>query len=295
VRVLLTPASAARTRILVDDAWFGPAAAVVPTVTALASVVPDDGADAAAASAASDQPARSSSRAARVQGATRRPPASTGARVVINEVMYDPADDGADADGEWVELYNASEITVSLDGWTIADGRSADVLPTISIEPGGFAIVAPTGAFAALHPAVKVPVAALGSPIGNGLGNDGDVLVLVDPAGVFVDAVSWGNVAAALSPPVDDVPEGHSIERRAPGSDSDTAADWVDNDRPTPGEAYHSRPVVPDAASGQVAVIAGGRGRDFDWVPWAMASVSLAALAGTAGWRLVERLRTRAS
>jgi hypothetical protein len=111
---------------------------------------------------------------------------------MINEVM-DPDGNGTDADGEWVELYNASDVAVSFAGWTIAGGRGADALPAVSIEPRGFAIVAPSETFAAAYPAMRAPVAILEGRIGNGLGNDGDVLVLIDPAGAFVDAVSWGD------------------------------------------------------------------------------------------------------
>ena len=247
------------------------------------------------ASPGDDQPYRPSAGTARVQGATRTAPPPEGARLVLNEVLYDPTDDGADADSEWVELHNRSGVAVSLEGWSIADGRSADALPAIRIEPRGFAIVAPSVAFAAAHPGVKVSVAMIGSPIGNGLRNDGDVLVLIDPTGVFVDAISWGDNDAALDPPVDDVGEGHSIERRTAGSDTDMASDWVDNDHPTPGEGRKPRPTAAERSAGRVYVIPEEPGRNFGWLPWLMASASLAVLAGTAGWRVFEMMRTRQS
>lgn len=208
---------------------------------------------------------------------------------MINEVLYDPDGEGMDAEGEWVELYNASDVTVSLTGWMIADGRGADALPDLSIAPGGFAIVAPTEA----HPAVRAPVAVIEGRIGNGLGNDGDVLVLIDPAGTSVDAVSWGDDDAALNPPVDDVGHGHSIERSVAGMDHDAASDWVDNDRPTPGEAYRPRQASAGASPERVEVLAGAGGHAFGWVPWLAAGVALATLAATAAWRGIETIRAR--
>ncbi len=290
VRVLLTPASSARARIWIDDAWFGEAAAIVPTETATVAIAAQS--NDATPTSAETKPGRSGRATSRVAGAAQTSGA-TGARIVINEVLYDPDGDGTDADGEWVELYNASDVAVSLAGWIIADGRGADALSDISIEPRGFAIVASSEAFTAAYPKVRAPAAIVGGRIGNGLDNNGDVLVLIDPAGAFVDAVSWGDDDAAMSPPVDDVGAGHSIERTTAGMDRDAAADWVDNDRPTPGEAYRPRQASPGASAGRVDVLAGAAGHGFRWVPWLAAGASLAALAATAAWRGIETIRAR--
>jgi len=71
--------------------------------------------------------------------------------------------------------------------------------------------------------------------IGNGLADKGDRLLLRDPSGNLADAVSWGDDAGVLSPPVATAAPGHSLERSAAGNDSDSAADFVDNASPSPG------------------------------------------------------------
>ena len=43
--------------------------------------------------------------------------------VVINEALVDP--DGADGGFEWLELYNASDVEVSLSGWQLQAGTSS--------------------------------------------------------------------------------------------------------------------------------------------------------------------------
>jgi hypothetical protein len=135
----------------------------------------------------------------------------------------------------------------------------------------------------------------LGGRIGNGLGNDGDVLDLLDPSGSILDAVSWGDDITAFDPPVDDVPEGHSIERRTPGADSDRAADFVDNHRPSPGAAFvaatsdDEQPHISPATR----VLDGAGETSWRWVPWALAATSAAAFAALVAWRTFDVLRGR--
>jgi hypothetical protein len=127
------------------------------------------------------------------------------------------------------------------------------------------------------------------------LGNEGDRLVLVDAEGAAVDALSWGDDVSVFEPSVGDVPSGHSIERRTPGGDSDSAADFIDNDDPSPGRGYVA--TSADAGSplrgGRVDVLSGSGARDWGWVPWAMAAASGAACVAMAGWRAGVALRDR--
>lgn len=59
-------------------------------------------------------------------------------RLVINEFV---ADEPTGAN-EWVEIYNAGNVTVNLDGWYLRDSRDnaggTKELPAVSIGPGGF-------------------------------------------------------------------------------------------------------------------------------------------------------------
>lgn len=110
-----------------------------------------------------------------------------------------------------------------------------------------------------------------------------------------MDAVSWGADGSVLDPSVSDVPSGHSIERRSAGVDSDRAADFVDNQRPSPGASYEAAGANPKQrnGSGSVDILAGSGERDWSWLPWALVAVSGAACAATAGWRGVWFARDR--
>ena len=291
LRIMLQPKSSARAAIYVDDASWEPAS------------------PAATQQDASGDDSSTVAEGRTVAGTSRRPSArasssaalSTGggtARIVINEVLYDAVGDGTDADGEWVELYNAGDLPASLEGWALADNTSVDVIDAITIPGRGFAIVAASPDFSVRYPSYQGPLFVVDGSIGNQLGNDGDVLLLVDPAGGFVDAISWGAEAAALDPAIGDVPAGHSIERRTPGLDTGSAGDFVDNESPSPGLAYSpgagSASVTDEQPSkSTVQVLDGGSGLSTDWLPWALAAVSMAALAGVASWRLFPAIAGR--
>ena len=52
---------------------------------------------------------------------------STPPSIVINEAMVDPSstlDAGINPEGEWVEIYNLSDVTVDVNGWQIRDSGS---------------------------------------------------------------------------------------------------------------------------------------------------------------------------
>ncbi|MDP9236062.1 MAG: lamin tail domain-containing protein [Chloroflexota bacterium] len=302
LRVLLAPASAAPAVIYVDDASFAPAEPALVSATALAvsaghedpSVAPAIGSSVASALARS---ARGASGQAAASGGSAAPP---GSRVVINEVLYDPAGTESDASSEWVELYNAGDTTVDLIGWSLADAAASDILPELQIGPHRFAIVSASDSFSKTYPQFAGTVVSVGGRIGNSLGNDGDRLVLHDPSGTVMDAISWGTDTDVLSPAIPDVPAGHSIERRVAGLDSDSAGDFIDNESPSPGGPIGpvSAKPHPKAASDSPVQIVPGTSSSFSrWLPWALASVAATALLVMLSWRagpaLMQRLRTR--
>ena len=65
--------------------------------------------------------------------------------VVINELMYNPSGSGDDAPKEWVELYNLSDSSVDLTGWTIGNDSLAAHPQfgdgSTTIPAGGYAII----------------------------------------------------------------------------------------------------------------------------------------------------------
>ncbi|NQT84470.1 lamin tail domain-containing protein, partial [bacterium] len=61
--------------------------------------------------------------------------------VVINEIMYNPPDDGTGEELEYVELYNKGAEDVDLSGWQFADGIDFTFPSGTIIESGGFLVV----------------------------------------------------------------------------------------------------------------------------------------------------------
>jgi len=62
-------------------------------------------------------------------------------RLKLNEIMFNP--EGADAGGEWVELYNTGETAVDLEEWTISasDGSVVATLPDWDLPEDSYVVV----------------------------------------------------------------------------------------------------------------------------------------------------------
>jgi endonuclease G, mitochondrial len=149
--------------------------------------------------------------------------------IVISEVDADTPLAGTDTANEWFELQNVSTGSITLTGWTIADNQSSDIIPTVTIGPGGHVIVAATAAgFASEHPGFTGTVLTIADgAIGNGLANGGDALILQDSSDIVVDSLSWGSNTTALSPSAGSDSSTNTNQRNAGGTDTDTAVDWT--------------------------------------------------------------------
>src|SRR3989344_8511340 len=172
------------------------------------------------------------------------PPEETIGHVVISEVHYnvDVAHgvNTTNDNNEWVELYNGTNETVDLSGWTLTDNDLSDALPAGTLFPSGaFLIVTATTSTSGFWPDIPegVEVVVLGSQIGNGVAAGGDVVLLRDTGVNLIDAVSWGTNTAAFNPSVSGVAQGESIARILLTVDTDTAADWEMREIPSPGLA----------------------------------------------------------
>lgn len=160
--------------------------------------------------------------------------------VVINEVEYDPVQTSGEANFEWFELYNNTSSSYTLSNWRISDNYLDDVIPTVILPAHGYAVVAATTAFWQNYPNFSGIVVFLNEPIGNGLNNSGDRLLLKNNVGAVMDALSYGSdtfVFNCTGYPCHGVAPGHSLERDPPGYDSDSPADFVDRYPPSPGGA----------------------------------------------------------
>ncbi len=59
--------------------------------------------------------------------------------IFINEWLPNPS--GKDASGEWIELLNSSDKTISLDGWFLTSGGKKFYLNNKTIVPGGYLVL----------------------------------------------------------------------------------------------------------------------------------------------------------
>ncbi|MDD4856677.1 MAG: lamin tail domain-containing protein [Candidatus Krumholzibacteria bacterium] len=152
--------------------------------------------------------------------------------VVINEVYYDHP--GKDSGWEFVELYNASEDTCDLDGWSLEFLDGASLGKTTIWSAGSGTRVGP-GEFLCIAGSLRDPAPAL--LLDGTLGNGPDAVRLVSPSGV-ADLVGYGACSSSdlyETNPAADVAAGSSLARKPDGFDSDrNDADFVASS-PTPG------------------------------------------------------------
>jgi hypothetical protein len=183
--------------------------------------------------------------------------------LVISEIA-----DARDQGEQWIELYNASRVTLSLAGWKLGDSATPGasggmgVLPDFTLTPGEVAIVAEDGSqfrsrfgFApdaecesrdAAVPDLE-PFAAWAPTAEMNLRNSGDQVVLLDASNTVVDVVTWGS---ASWPGVSAAPSSNgqsSLARTSPADDTDDGTtDFSGQAAPTPG----APPQVLDAGPG---------------------------------------------
>lgn len=107
--------------------------------------------------------------------------------VIINEIMADPDPAVALPAVEFVELFNQSEFSIDLGGWTFSDGTSTQNIPSFTIQPDSFVILCDDGnvSLFALY-GVALGLASFPS-----LNNDGDELTLRNSSGATINSVSY--------------------------------------------------------------------------------------------------------
>jgi len=171
------------------------------------------------------------------------PPAN---HLVISELLYNPA--GVDdADGEWIEIYNPTAITVTLTGYYLSDGGSyGDGIAMFPLDsqvgPGEVVVVAQKASGVGFAPDFELQESDPGVPNLTTLsgsitwGNSGDEAILRDVTGADVDVVVYGSGSYPGIAPHPGVGWGHSLERKPSDRDTgDCSADFWERYTPTPG------------------------------------------------------------
>ena len=177
--------------------------------------------------------------------------------IVINEIL--PSPKGADAEKEWIEIFNQNSFEANISGWQITDligqTQSYTFPEGSTIEPEGF--------FLLPRPETEIT-----------LNNDGDELKLFRPDDSYADSVAYKSA-----------PNGQSFNR--------TPSGWTWSPHPTPGEA-NSIPLPEEseekiqqeiknedalAALNQVINLEGNKRNPETSFPFA-AAISLAVFSG---------------
>ncbi len=129
--------------------------------------------------------------------------------IVINEFMADPSPQIGLPNAEYIELRNNSMYPVDLFQWTFHVGATIKTLPSHTIAPGGFVLIADVNDTASFSNTIE----KIGISSFPGLNNSGTNIELYDSANTWMDHInydlSWYHDAAK-----DD--GGYSIERINP-------------------------------------------------------------------------------
>lgn len=164
------------------------------------------------------------------------------ARVVINEVCYDPA--GADLGKEWIELYNASDRSVDLSGCKIYSAGTRFTkdfeFPYYMLRPQRYVLIG--GSEVANAHFVHNFRFQNGGSVSDGIcfvnadSSYTDTVIYDSPN----DNLLWDDQGFPASSCAEDAPEGSSLARVCDGWDTDQSGeDFVIEASPTPGAPNH--------------------------------------------------------
>ncbi len=133
--------------------------------------------------------------------------------IVINELLPNPADGGA----ELLELFNPGTTSVDVSGWEI-DGTGTIISGGTVIGAGEFLVLTDE---LALFPTDRLPAGTVVVQYSGGLKGSGETIRLLTPTGTVIDEVTYADVA-----PWPFVPEGFSYELREVTADNAAATSW---------------------------------------------------------------------
>ena len=141
------------------------------------------------------------------------------ASVVINEIMADPTPLVGLPDFEWIELFNAGNSRLNLEGWRIVVGTISRTLPETWLDPGEFVIVCNAAASEALKQWGRRAVISLPA-----LRNTGNRIALHSGEGDLADVVNYSDKWYSDNKKKDG---GWTLERIDPFRNCGEAANWM--------------------------------------------------------------------
>ena len=110
--------------------------------------------------------------------------------ILITEIMADPSPQVNLPNNEWIELRNASGITINLSGWRIGDAAGqSGAMPAYNLKPDSVVIICTASAVTAMA-AYGPVITVTGFP---SLDNTGDMLYLKSPQNKIIHAVDYSD------------------------------------------------------------------------------------------------------
>jgi hypothetical protein len=158
--------------------------------------------------------------------------------VLINEVMYNPAD----SEPEWIEVVNVSSEEINIKNWSVSDVLSTPTKSFITnedvfLQPEEYLVIAKDTSFNSAHPEVtsKILFANFGT-----LGNTSDGIIIYDFRDGIIDSLFYRSLWGGG--------KGFSLERISLEEETNDSINWTTSLSPngsTPGEP-NSIGNVPD-------------------------------------------------
>ncbi|MEN9621682.1 MAG: hypothetical protein RLZZ67_116 [Candidatus Parcubacteria bacterium] len=152
-------------------------------------------------------------------------------QIVLTEIMYDV--EGTDIGREWVEVQNTGSSAVDLSLWKFFEANTAHKLVPLgdtAVPPSGFAVITDNAdKFKADNPGFSGPL--FDSTFS--LSNEGETLVIKDPAGADSDSVTY-------QPALGGAGDGTTLQK--------TTSGWISAPR-TPGSATTATESAPTSST----------------------------------------------
>ena len=163
-------------------------------------------------------------------GAVNSPITPQVGNIVITEIMYHPEPDTIGA--EYIELYNRSGVSVSLNGWQITNGVTF-TFPDISLAPDDYIVVVGNESNAMTIYGLAANDIAGQYSLGD-LSNGGELIAIKDSGGNIIDAVNYNDGG---SWPTEADGGGASLELFVMSSENNNPANWGVGQPHTPAAA----------------------------------------------------------